>query len=146
MKKTIIVVVIVAVVLLIGFIALGNFKKSLPSDIAATRAKAEQASLKAFAAQTMGSLAQYYSTNQTVNFSVNPQIKQSLDTQSSQLGQQYSGTVVYKIYESSNATSVKVGDTTAGIYECIDSGTVQVSDITADQLNQSTDCSGKVIQ
>ena len=148
MKKSIIIVIAIAVVILGGFILLGKSQPALEKKISDARLNAKTAGLKAFTASTMADMAQYYSDEKNKEeYAKNPTVKQNLESKLATLKQKNDGQYEYRIYdEADGEASVKAADTSANIYVCIDSRTIKVVDISADQFEKSTDCAGQSLK
>lgn len=159
MKKSIIIVVVIAVLILGAFIFLGKQRapqqtnntnvesnSGMQGAIDTARLNAKQASMKAFVAGMMGDLAKYYGdVKNTALYNENPSVKQSIETKISALKEKYPGDYSYKIYDGEEV-AIKLAETTSGIYVCADSITIKVVDINSTIFNSQTDCTGKAIK
>ncbi len=147
MKKSIIIVSAVAVVILGALILL---KPQTNSRGAVNQAlgKATEASLKTFVAIAMSDIAQYYGdTKNTTPYWIDPTNKQALDTRFTKVVKsKFEGDFVYNVLDEKENAAVKAADKSRGIYVCMDSLTVKVTDITAEEFSKNTDCSGQVIK
>ncbi|MDB5204134.1 MAG: hypothetical protein JWP09_162 [Candidatus Taylorbacteria bacterium] len=142
MKKSFIIVVIIAILVLVVLIVLNQSKSTLNTKVVEARTNAVHAGLNAFVAGTMADLAKYDGdAKNTIPFDQNPTIKQGLEVKLAAIKDKDGGDFSYKIYDESDA-SVKASDASRGIYVCFDTKTIKPTDIPADSFNNPTDCAG----
>ncbi len=148
MKKSLIITIVVAVVLLGGFIFLSQYQTGIKNKSDETRIKSLEASLKAFVASTMAEMYKYYSDSKNITpFLDNQNNVNILDSKISALKEKYGDDFAYKVYdEKDEDAAVKVGDATSGIYKCADTKGLEVYNIDNVNFSSSTDCAGKPLK
>lgn len=144
MKRSLIIVVVIAVAILAGYIILGQSKSGIKRSLDESKMKATQAQLKTFASVTLLDMFQYYQDEKnTIPYNENPNIKQNLEAKLVILKQKNDGQYEYRIYdEPEGDAAIKAAELSSGIYVCIDSKDVKVVDSTKDEFEKATNCFG----
>ncbi len=147
MKKSLIIVIVLAVVILGAFILLKP-QTNPQSAVNQALGRAAEASLKTFVAIAMSDIAQYYSDKKnTTPYWIDATNKQALDARFAQVVKsKFEGDFAYNVLDEKENAAVKAADKSRSIYVCMDSLTAKVTNITAEEFSKNTDCSGQVIK
>lgn len=146
MKRSLIIVIIVAVAIL-GILVLLKPGSNLQNAADQTMGKLVEASLRGFVAGAMSDMFEYYSNEKNkIPYWENTTNKQILDARIAELESRNGGEQTYRVLDEKENAAVKAADISRGIYVCMDSLTAKTTIIVASEFDKNTDCAGQVLK